>query len=456
MAFPAISVVTSTAFTTSVTSMSVNLPASISSGDLLLAFVEVRNSGTWTVPTDWVEFKAQLGGGSVGELTAFYKIATGSEGSTASWTASTGTTAIWQVYKVTSWHGTTPPEASSSSGDFTTNPNPPSITPSWGADDTLWVEVAGNTATSTFVTGASTNYSGYDLDTASTGGAQCNIASAYRELNATSEDPGEMTNPGSIRWWAAMTIAVRPSASSGYTMTFGSGSYTYTGNNWSNLYNRLLTIAKGTYTYTGNTFTLLANRLLNFTKGTYTYTGNTINLLFNKVLSFGTGAYTYTGNTISFLRNYFIQINSGSYVYTGFNLSLKRILKLVFDTGSYIYTGFNLAFTKAYHFLFGSGSYTYTGFSLNLLKHSRLVFGSGSYTYTGFNLSLNFIRRMVFSAGSYTYTGVSWTYSRIYRLTISTGTYIYTGVNWGYNLIRNARGVLLRGIIKLRGNIKIK
>lgn len=216
MAYPTSGTPVQTQFATSVTSMAVNMPATVDSGDLLLAFAEVRNAGTWTVPTDWVEFKAQLGGSSVGELTAFYKIADGDEdGGTATWTASTGTSAIWQVIRITGWHGTTPPEAASAQGDYTTNPNPPSLSPSWGAEDTLWLEVAGNSATSTLTTGASTNYSGYQANTASSGGAQVNIASAYRQLNASSEDPGVFANSTNIRYWAAMTVAIRPAAVAG-------------------------------------------------------------------------------------------------------------------------------------------------------------------------------------------------------------------------------------------------
>lgn len=198
MAFPSIGTQVDTDFASTVTSMPVNLPASINSGDLVLAFAETRYATTWTVPTDWVELDAQVGGSSVGELTVFYKIANGSEGSTATWTAGTANTGAWQTALITSWHGTTPPEITKSSGDYTTNPNPPSLTPSWGSDDTLWIEVAGNAATANLTTGASTNYSGYALNTASSGGAQVSVSSASRQTAATSEDPGEFANAGSI------------------------------------------------------------------------------------------------------------------------------------------------------------------------------------------------------------------------------------------------------------------
>lgn len=209
--FPVATAVTETAFASTVTSMPANLPGSISSGDLLIAAVETRYATTWTVPTDWVEFDSQAGGSSVGELTLFYKIADGTEGATATWTAGTGNTGIWQVRKITNWHGTTAPESATNSGDWTTDPDPSSLSPSWGSDNTLWLEVAGNAATSSLTTGASTNYTGYELDTASSGGAQVNISSAYRENATGTEDPDEMTNAGNIRYWSAATIAIRPS-----------------------------------------------------------------------------------------------------------------------------------------------------------------------------------------------------------------------------------------------------
>lgn len=222
MAFPSAGTPVATNFDTSVTSMPVTLPATINSGDLLIALVEVRNSGTWTKPTGWSDIStlSQLGGGSVGRLNGFYKISDGTEaGTTPTWTASTGTTAVWQSIRVTSWHGTTPPEAATASGDAT-NANPPSLTPSWGADDDLWIAVAGNAATgdTTGFTAAPTNYGSLQSNGASSGGSTANIATGTRQLNATSEDPGTFT-PSSNRFWTAATIAVRPAASGGATAT---------------------------------------------------------------------------------------------------------------------------------------------------------------------------------------------------------------------------------------------
>lgn len=218
MAFPSAGTPVATQFAASVTSMPVSLPATINAGDLLLALVEVRNTATYTKPTGWSDIStiAQAGGGAVGKLNGFYKIAAGTEaGTTPTWTASTGTTGIWQTIRVTSWHGTTPPEATTASGDATAA-NPPSLTPSWGTDDTLWLAIAGHAAAVTAAwSAAPTNYSGFQNDGASSGGAAVSIASSTRQLNAISEDPGAFTVSGSNRFWTSATIGIRPAAAGG-------------------------------------------------------------------------------------------------------------------------------------------------------------------------------------------------------------------------------------------------
>lgn len=200
---------TVTTFATSVTSMPVNLPDS-SPGSINIAAVSVRNPGTWTPPTDWVELDSQVGGGTVGELTLFYKEVDGSEGASATWTASVGTTAVWHVRNIPDWHGTTVPESDTSSGDSSAA-DPPNLTPSWGAETTMWLAIAGHAAATTSAWSAGpSNYSGFQVDGASSGGGAVSIASAYRELNASSEDPGAFTVDGSNRFWAAATVAIRP------------------------------------------------------------------------------------------------------------------------------------------------------------------------------------------------------------------------------------------------------
>jgi len=220
MAFPAqVAAPTQTQFASTVTSMPVTMPASVTSGNRLIATVSVRNSGTWsTIPTGWTQLAQQLGGGSASQLTIFEKIANGTEGGTTpTWVASVATTAIWQVQQISGAHASTASEVTTSSGDAT-SADPPALTPSWGTDDTLWIAVAGHAAVSAAAfTAAPTNYSGFQNNGASSGGSATSVATAYRQLNASSENPGTFTAGGSNRFWAAATIGVRPVASGGAT-----------------------------------------------------------------------------------------------------------------------------------------------------------------------------------------------------------------------------------------------
>lgn len=178
-----------------------------------------------TDESGWILLNEQAGGGGVGETGVWYRIANGTEESTATWGTSVATTGAWHVYKVTDWHGTTPPEYTSTNGDSVAV-NPPSLTPSWGAVDTLWIALAGSSANAMTFSVAPTNYTGLTSTTASSGGGASNMGSAYRQLNASSEDPGTFTTSQN-RWWAAFTIAIRPASGGGsYAMTLNDSAAT--------------------------------------------------------------------------------------------------------------------------------------------------------------------------------------------------------------------------------------
>jgi hypothetical protein len=203
--------------------MAVSMPATVNSGDRLIAVVSVRNSGTWsTIPTGFTQLKQQLGGGgSVGQTTYFEKIADGTEGGTTkTWVASTGTTAIWAVIRVTGAHASTASEVTSTSGDAT-SADPPSITPTGGSNDYLIIAVAGHAAVSAAAfTAGPTGYSGFVNNGASSGGSAVSIATATKQLSvATTEDPGAFAAGGSNRFWTAASIAVYPASGGGGGVT---------------------------------------------------------------------------------------------------------------------------------------------------------------------------------------------------------------------------------------------
>jgi hypothetical protein len=119
-----------------------------------------------------------------------------------------------------SWHGTTPPEVAAAVTASSTAPNSGSLTPSWGSAATLWITTFGiaDPALKFPVTGWPTNYTDNNLSNGTGDNSTAGIALATRNIAAATEDPGAFTTTAAD-WWAASTIAVRPSCTPAPTVT---------------------------------------------------------------------------------------------------------------------------------------------------------------------------------------------------------------------------------------------
>jgi hypothetical protein len=119
-------------------------------------------------------------------------------------------------------HASTPPEVGTIANGTTAAANPASFDPSgWGAEDTLWIAVDANGMTSAGGTwtacgaGTLTNYSNLanSNTTDSSVVGQTEVAVAFRQVNAASEDRGAVsTHDLSNARNSALLIAVRPAA----------------------------------------------------------------------------------------------------------------------------------------------------------------------------------------------------------------------------------------------------
>lgn len=186
------------------TEHTINLPTGIGSGDLLLVFFASDGDPTIAFPGGWTKL-FEKGRSFLVKFGAWYRVADGGEGAsiTVTTTASEGT--AHTSYRITGYSGT--PEVGTAATGVTANPNPPNLTPTWGAKDTLWFAVCGYDTNKT-VTAYPTNHTNGRNDY-SDGGSGCGVGSARRELNAVSEDPGTFTLSGSDQW-VANTVAIQP------------------------------------------------------------------------------------------------------------------------------------------------------------------------------------------------------------------------------------------------------
>lgn len=194
---------------TASSSFNVPLPASIQAGDLLLIFVSVANNpvGTLTTPSGWTQrFNTT---GTNHRFACYYKVATGSEGSTVAVTNSGNVSWATCSYRISNYQST--PESGTSATGSSTTPNPPSLTPSWGSAKTLWLAAAGSPGGNSGTPTVPTNYSDQvhysHVSSGSTVFAK--VATARRALEASSEDPGTFTFAASTTW-VTNTVAIRP------------------------------------------------------------------------------------------------------------------------------------------------------------------------------------------------------------------------------------------------------
>ena len=212
LAAPSVNSVTETAFDTDTTDHYVNMPSMVDVGDLLIVLFTTDGTATVITPAGWTALASNAGNGAV-RLSVYYKIAAGTEGgTTVNLVTSAGEQAAAQVYRITDWNGTTPPEISTAATATTPAPNPASLNPAgWDVTDTLWLAVAGQdrgdqSGTLAYPISYTDGISTLSSDT----NKSCRIHSARRVLlTATSENPGPFTIPVTEQW-VAFTIAVRP------------------------------------------------------------------------------------------------------------------------------------------------------------------------------------------------------------------------------------------------------
>ena len=111
MAFPTIAAANQGNETVNALSHTVNLPTGIASGNLLIAAVAMDGNTTLSWPAGWSSLAGPTNSPSDGTLEVRYRIASGGEGSSIIVTTTGSEQCSYVTWRVTNWHGITPPEA---------------------------------------------------------------------------------------------------------------------------------------------------------------------------------------------------------------------------------------------------------------------------------------------------------------------------------------------------------
>lgn len=192
------------------TSFSVSVPAT-TSGDRMVCTI-IHGDGTDTggaAPTNWVRLDSSYAGMSVYERVNCPTAGSG----TVTFTQAVNGWWAAQVYLISGSHTSDATEISSRAGGTSANPDPPSLTASATKD---WFWIADVVYGHAFGTDRTTSAysSGYTSTTDSDPGGsfgQVRVASAWKQANASSDDPSAFTITGSLAW-IAVTLAVPPAA----------------------------------------------------------------------------------------------------------------------------------------------------------------------------------------------------------------------------------------------------
>lgn len=205
MAFPAIQT-TSSGSATSSTSFSITLPSSISAGDLLICIATCSGNVTMSGSAGWTQANgaAYTYDSALYTSSVFYKTAAGSDTLTVTTGALSHITYI--CFRVTG----------QGSGFYMaqSNPyqsiNPPNLNPGVGAKDFLWIAAETHSSGTGATTAAPSSYT----SSVSRSPGIAYLSSGYRELNASSEDPGAFSGTAYAIEYCLFTIAIEPGSTS--------------------------------------------------------------------------------------------------------------------------------------------------------------------------------------------------------------------------------------------------
>ncbi|MBO3751523.1 hypothetical protein J5X84_36085 [Streptosporangiaceae bacterium NEAU-GS5] len=198
----------------------VTLPTT-AAGDLLLLIAQT-DGATWDgdEPSGWTALITQPG---AQYPLVLMRIAAGNESGVNVAIDGNGTVGVpsamfWALYRITDWFDDLEGGVEFVGTVFGSNrnPNPPAITPSWGAIPSLFIAGAGYGVYSTGSAITATPPTGYGGQTFSSTGPFENLAAwmstAYRIATVASEDPGTFGGSSNVaQGWAAWTLAVRGS-----------------------------------------------------------------------------------------------------------------------------------------------------------------------------------------------------------------------------------------------------
>jgi len=415
MAYPQAVSVTTTGLATKSATQTINLPGTTVSGRGLLMILARDGAGSNpAAPSGWTELHSSdtnLSGRAV-----FLRETDGADGSSVNVDIGLSACVSAIVVELADWNAV---EIYSGVGgpsyDVSSSPDPSNLSPSWGADDNLWIAAVAAVDDNGVFTSAPANFT--DLTQIAAGGAindSAECAVAFRELNASSLNPGTFSMD-EAEGWVAFTIAVQPGTkgpSDSATPTNigpGIGSMALSGNAANvdvpaNVAPGLETVAiNGQPVELSNAETIAAGH------GGLSLTGQPLTVESPANIQPGQGTYGITGIAVSVLTSVEIAPALGSTALTGFDLSVLADVDIAAGIGSLSLNGFSVSVDDEQITSInpGAGSIALAGEIVGLSAVSDLTPGIGSLALSGEAVSVESGFTLSPGVGSITCAGMA-------------------------------------------------
>jgi hypothetical protein len=217
MASPTVRSTAVTNGTTASATPTINLPATVVAGDIIVVAIRQDNEESYTWPSaDWLTLPPlpDTSDGADDQTSCRYKIADGSEGGTTIQLTRTQSNKFAAIsYAIA---GATNIEAGGLATGASTTPDPLNFAPSGGSQDYLWLSIGAWEGEQTSPPSATpTNYTnkiGANSGTAGATATNCRIAGVNRATTASAENPGSWTISVSDDWTAFVVALWTPPA----------------------------------------------------------------------------------------------------------------------------------------------------------------------------------------------------------------------------------------------------
>lgn len=421
MAYATLEDTTLSTNTSSGNTLTVTLPATIVSGQLLVASVvcdNKHNGLSW--PAGWTEILDYSTGNHVNWGIAT-RTADGTEGSSISVTVGTDRDFTCQVKRYSGWSAVT--FSSNTLGD-STSPNPPSVTAAGGAGDNLFHAVIGVRKGSVSVVP-----SGYGGETANgfTGAFDTSLSISTKQSTAASDDPGTATSTDER--WGCVTYVVEPVAGGTNTnVALAAGGFTLTGNALATDLSSAL--AAGSFALTGYGPTATVTTPVALDAGNLSLSGFDLTANIASNIALDAGAYTLTGPTLGVALDRPVALAAGTYGLTGFDLGISLDRSVALDAGTFTLAGLDLGATVSYQAPLDAGAFTATGYALGVstANDTPVALVAGTYTVSGLALGVDIARHVALGAGSFSLAGFDATLTQATPVGLDAGSFTVAGL----------------------------